>query len=84
MNTTQVDLLGDPPMKPVKGGYAGRPGEGPDGETCGTCEHSFRQGRSRSYWKCGLGRVSNCEATDIRKGAPACQYWEPVVGDQDS
>jgi hypothetical protein len=75
-----ADLFGDPPARKVVGGYAGRPGEGPDGETCGTCIYSLRvRHNTKCFWKCGhlRGRgVTRSEASDIRKSSPACQFWE--------
>lgn len=57
--------------------YPMPPGSGPDGETCGTCEHSQRHSyHDKKYWKCALMPISHGEGTDIRKGSPACQKWE--------
>ena len=87
-----LDLLGDPvdlnPPLP-RGrqkirGYAADPGSGPEGETCGGCQHSIRQEyHTRTYWKCGhdQGRISRSAATDIRKSSPACKLWEEWDGD---
>lgn len=76
----ETDLLGDAPQRQFKGGYAGMPGAGPGSETCGSCAHSLRhRPGNRNYWKCmhmrGKG-VTACDASDIRKNAPACEYWE--------
>lgn len=76
-----TDLFGAP-VEPPRGrryvrprGYAGRPGTGPAGETCGGCEHAVRFG----HWsKCGLAQAkwTSGRATDIRLRAPACERWE--------
>lgn len=75
------DLFGDSPRREMKGGYAGRPGEGPEGETCGTCRYSYKVGNMlRFYWKCGhpaAPEATRGAATDIRRRAPACQHWNP-------
>lgn len=76
MNT---DLFGDPPQPKVSNGYAGRPGEGPDGETCSSCTYCglFRY-HGKRYYKCthGKGQITHSERTDIRLKTAACQYWE--------
>lgn len=73
-----IDLFGDQPRTLRGDGYAGRPGAGPAGETCGTCKHRRRSRlSSKTVNKCGhpLGRISGCEATDILVSAPACEHW---------
>lgn len=75
----QSDLFGDPPQKRLGIGYAGRPGMGPEGETCGSCVHSKRHGSgNKHFYKCHheLGYRSSCEASDIRLRTPACQFWK--------
>ena len=76
----QPTLFDDPrPEKPYKGGYAGKPGGGPDGETCKTCEHYSRvHHHDKVYRKCGLMREfwTNGPGTDILAKAPACRRWE--------
>lgn len=59
-----------------KGGYAGVPGRGPEGQTCGTCRHDSYY-TSSDFHKCGLTRTNwtNGGATDIKVRAPACQFW---------
>lgn len=61
-----------------RGGYAAPPGSGPDGETCGTCERSYRRATraNKAFWKCSLIRETNGAGSDIRKSAPACSRWE--------
>ncbi|UGA46629.1 hypothetical protein HU230_0011545 [Bradyrhizobium quebecense] len=56
-------------------GYIQRPGTGPAGETCGTCEHITK---SRHFAKCELsrGRWTRGRGTDILVKAPACRRWE--------
>lgn len=67
--------------------YAGRPGEGPAGKTCGDCRHFMvHQPVRRRYFKCErvwlhevATRIRASErgpATDIRKNMPACEYFE--------
>lgn len=60
-------------------GYATRPGSGPKGETCGTCEFAKKvNGGRRYYWKCWLVRQNwtSSYGTDIRLKSPACSRWE--------
>jgi hypothetical protein len=70
---------------PKDRGHAAPPGTGPDGETCGTCEHYVRRetearrvyrkcGRMEAQWTGGLG-------TDIRAKDKACSQWEARSGD---
>ena len=49
---------------------------GPEGETCGTCQHATERARSRTWWKCGIGRDTRCAASDIRLRWRACSRWE--------
>lgn len=60
------------------GGYAAKPGTGPDGEDCGTCRHIERIRYAKTYLKCGLMRHvwTGGPGTDIRAGSPACDKWE--------
>lgn len=76
----EFDLLGERP-KQLKHtfGYAGQPGAGPAGETCGSCKwREHKRYHGRTYNKCGHARGRNTfsEASDIRVSAPACQFWE--------
>lgn len=49
---------------------------GPPGETCGSCSHFIRKEfHGRTYFKCEMVGDSNCDATDVRKGQPACRDW---------
>lgn len=69
------DLFGEAPRQvPHSIGYAGMPGAGPAGETCGSCKH-IQRGKWR---KCGHPRAyrSSSEASDIQARTPACQFWE--------
>lgn len=74
MKPQPVDLLGDEPKRKLSQGYAGHPGLGPAGETCGTCRYC----RGHHYYKCHHERAfrSFSVATDIRKGTLACEFWE--------
>jgi hypothetical protein len=65
--------------KTVPKGYAARPGTGPKGETCGSCEHRARvHHHNRHYNKCMLVRASwtHGPGTDILCRTPACRHWE--------
>ena len=57
-------------------GHAGIVGNGPKGETCGSCEHLEVNQRMRRFYKCGLVAWTHGPATDIRKCDPACSRWE--------
>lgn len=64
---------------PPRKGHAGHPGSGPDGETCGSCQHyALSHHRGGTYRKCGLVRAnwSHGPGTDIRKRDPACELWK--------
>jgi hypothetical protein len=62
--------------KPRSRGYAAQPGSGPQGETCGSCEHLIRHRTARSFWKCDLVKWTHGPGTDIRRSTPACSRWE--------
>lgn len=66
-----------PPRRIPVRGHAAQPGSGPEGETCGSCNHLVRKRRARTYFKCGLIRWTSGPATDIRKRDPACEFWTP-------
>ena len=71
----QIDFIGGAGKK-LSSGYGGTPGLGPDGETCGSCEHCrYSAGHQKRYYKCGIGHITSGAATDIRLKTPACQYW---------
>jgi hypothetical protein len=61
-------------------GGADRPGTGPAGETCGSCEHLVRSGTraGKVFPKCGLNRAkwTHGGATDVRVRWAACSKWE--------
>lgn len=85
MNPTQSDLFGAPTAPKVMAGgekpagYAGRPGSGPEGQTCGTCRFCrFRLIRGRRYYKCQrMSAVwSRDPETDISVRSPACDRFE--------
>ena len=64
---------------PKANGYAARPGSGPQGETCGTCQHLVRvAGGNKSYRKCGFARAkwTHGPGSDIQSRAPACLMWQ--------
>jgi len=91
----ETDLFGDVPQPlthskcgPKGGkhytrpnGYAGAPGRGPAGETCGSCAHICRQGNysgSKRWLKCALakGKWTNGRGSDILARSPACEKWQ--------
>lgn len=62
-------------------GYAAPPGTGPDGETCKTCRHIYRNRMAKTYLKCSLMQAvwTGGPGSDIRASAPACRKWEPAA-----
>lgn len=59
-------------------GYADKPGTGPAGETCKSCQHSYSGGTGRGgFPKCALTRACHTSSrrTDILMGAAACSKW---------
>lgn len=64
----------------VPRGYVMRPGTGPAGETCGSCEHLV-SGRGGRYRKCVLAKATwtNGPRTDVLSRSPACSKWEKSV-----
>lgn len=60
-------------------GYAARPGSGPAGENCKTCDHACHvNGGTRNFWKCDIiqHRWTHGPGTDIRLKSPACSFWK--------
>lgn len=59
-------------------GYAAPPGTGPEGETCGTCQHHVINRMSKNYHKCELAehRWTGGRGSDILVRSPACRHWE--------
>lgn len=74
------DLYGEA-VKLVKNisAYAGLPGSGPKDKKCKDCGHFLRIVRSKTFFKCGLGRVTNGKATDIKATAPSCLHFSDSV-----
>jgi hypothetical protein len=63
--------------------HAATPGNGPQGETCGTCLHcSDVCYNTKTYFKCGKLRAhwTHGPGTDIRKKDPACIFWTKLLG----
>lgn len=61
------------------GGYAARPGTGPEGESCKTCAHCvLRSGTKGRYYKCALMRAewTGGRGSDVAYRSPACAKWE--------
>lgn len=56
-------------------GYVYHPGTGPEGETCGSCQHISR---FRRWHKCDLNKArwTGGRGSDILARSPACKYWE--------
>jgi hypothetical protein len=79
-----TDLFGNetaPPKRrttPTPNGYAWTPGSGPDGETCGSCKHSFRGWGAKVFYKCLLTKSMHTHgrATDVLLKSPACKFFE--------
>ena len=65
---------------PVKKGHYARPGSGPAGETCGTCQHYcvISSGSGKTFRKCERtkGTWTHGPGSDVRKKDPACLGWE--------
>lgn len=77
-------LGGDTVVVPKRGkhyvqprGYAGQPGRGPDGHTCGDC---LFKSRGRRWIKCSheyaRRKHTNGRGSDVLAGSPACQHWQ--------
>jgi hypothetical protein len=86
--TTLFDLANGPMLtpaqrkqlaaKPGKKGHVMPSGTGPEGETCGSCRHLFRNVMSKTYLKCELNRAkwTGGAGTDVRAGDASCSKWE--------
>jgi len=66
--------------------YPAQPGTGPEGETCGSCEHHHVRVFANRYHKCILMRDhwTAGDASDIRVRSPACLEWRPAGIKQDT
>lgn len=63
-------------VRVISKGYAGQPGSGPEGKTCGECAHLVTlQFPTRRVFKCSYTKSAS-ERTDIRKKTAACWRWE--------
>ena len=62
---------------PTMRGHAGKPGSGPAGETCKTCQHLVRKRMSKVYLKCELTlqNWTGGAGTDVKAGDAACDKW---------
>ncbi len=58
--------------------HAAAPGTGPEGETCGTCDHLWRRVLSKTYMKCCLMKDNwtGGPGSDIRCKDLACSFWK--------
>lgn len=74
---SSADLYGQA-VKLVKniGAYAAMPGTGPAGKKCKDCKHFIRRSLAKTYFKCGMGKVTGGKATDIKATAPSCKLFE--------
>ena len=90
MNSEQFTLT--PPDEPPpdrkrketpKRGHAWTPGTGPEGETCRTCRHLFRNRLAKTYLKCSLmhRQWTGGQGTDIRAKDAVCKFWGPARDD---
>lgn len=54
-------------------------GKGPEGATCGQCEHLFVAGRpGKKFFKCDVYGASRSEASDFRKKWAACGKFAAI------
>lgn len=62
----------------VARGYAAKPGTGPEGETCKSCQHNATVRQSKTFHKCALNKAAWAKSrrTDILVSSPACSKWE--------
>lgn len=79
--TVEVPIRGKHYIEPR--GYAYFPGTGPQGETCGSCEHITA---GRRWHKCGLARATwtSGRGTDVLVRSPACKYWQALSDHQQA
>jgi len=63
---------------PTPRGHAAQPGTGPEGETCGTCQHLYRNRLAKTYLKCELMQLywTGGRGSDVRAKDPACRRWK--------
>lgn len=94
-NDTYIDLFGEvrrwrdipapernAKYKPYPHGWAGHPGQGPEGETCNTCEFKIKlKSGSKKFYKCikAKHRWTNSVNTDITLKTAACEYFERAL-----
>jgi hypothetical protein len=82
-----IELV-DPPRRDKRGrrptakkGHYAKPGTGPAGETCGSCQHLVRiELSSKAVYKCGIARSiwTHGPGSDIRCKDAACGGWRPA------
>jgi hypothetical protein len=65
-------------LRSKKRGHIAPPGTGPEGETCGSCLHLYRNVMAKTYLKCELNRAkwTGGGGTDVRARDPACRQWQ--------
>lgn len=69
-----------PPVR--REGWAGTPGNGPEGETCGSCTYCVVFQFRKAYNKCAARPGDHWKggrATDIRPIDLACEKWAPTA-----
>jgi hypothetical protein len=67
-----------PPCGTGARGHVAPPGTGPEGETCGSCKHLFRNQMAKTYLKCSLNRAkwTGGKKSDVLARDAACSKWE--------
>lgn len=73
----EPDLFGETPKTYNTLAYPAPPGSGPEGETCGTCNHCYSRSFSKRVYKCGLMSGSHSDRTDIGVRKKACAFHTP-------
>lgn len=64
--------------------YAEKPGSGPEGKTCATCIHRWRQRYTKGYvYKCYLmvNHWTFNKKTDIKNSSPSCVKYSTNPAD---
>lgn len=65
----------DPPPR-TDWAHPAKPGTGPEGKTCKTCDHLRVNAMSKNYYKCGLIKATGGPGTDIHLKDAACAYYD--------